>query len=202
MTAFGKSGTVLQSLILPWSTSLRLEGISSSGVQISSLFPQELIGLKMTYYAQNLSFFQKKKKLYFCGWFRSQLQHAGSLLHHGGSFITTHRLSSCGAQDQFFCSIWDPSSPVRDQTSIPCIAGLTPNHWTTREVPVQNLSMIHCTASSPWTPFPKQELFFSFLTEEETEAQRGHCGRQLINTNMLPGTFALVLLSWHTPSFL
>ena len=61
MTAFGKSGTVLQSLILPWSTSLRLEGISSSGVQISSLFPQELIGLKMTYYAQNLSFFRKKK---------------------------------------------------------------------------------------------------------------------------------------------
>ena len=28
MTAFGKSGTVLQSLILPWSTSLRLEGVS------------------------------------------------------------------------------------------------------------------------------------------------------------------------------
>ena len=62
MTAFGKSGTVLQSLILPWSTSLRLEGISSSGVQISSLFTQELIGLKMTYYAQTLSFFRKKKK--------------------------------------------------------------------------------------------------------------------------------------------
>ena len=200
MTAFGKSGTAPQSLILPWSTSLRVKGISSSGVQISS-FLQELIGLKMTYYAQKVYFFRKKKK-YLFGWFRSQLQNARSSLHYVGSFITAHRLSSCGAQNQFLCSMWDPSSPTRDQTSIPCIAGWIANHWTTREVPVQNLSMIHCIASSLWTPFPKQELFFSFLTEEETEAHRGHCGRQLINTNIFPGLFALVLLSWHTPSFI
>ena len=51
-------------------------------------------------------------------------------------------------------------------------------------------------------PSQRRNSFFSFLTEEETEAHRGHCGRQLINTNMFPGTFALVLLSWYTPSFI
>ena len=31
--------------------------------------------------------------------------------------------------------MWDPSSPARDQTCVPCIRRRILNHWTTREVP-------------------------------------------------------------------
>ena len=33
-----------------------------------------------------------------------------------------------------FLGVWDPSSPARDWTHVPCIAGKIFNHWTTREV--------------------------------------------------------------------
>ena len=33
------------------------------------------------------------------------------------------------------CSMWDLSSPTRDQTHAPCIGSVSLNHWTTREVP-------------------------------------------------------------------
>ena len=32
--------------------------------------------------------------------------------------------------------MWDLSSLTRDQTRTPCIGKQSPNHWTTREVPV------------------------------------------------------------------
>ena len=32
--------------------------------------------------------------------------------------------------------MWRLSSPIRDQTHIPCIRRQSPNHWTTREVPL------------------------------------------------------------------
>ena len=32
-------------------------------------------------------------------------------------------------------SMWDLSSPTRDQTFIPCARRQSYNHWTTREVP-------------------------------------------------------------------
>ena len=31
---------------------------------------------------------------------------------------------------------WDPSSPTRDQTCTPHAGRRSPNHWTTREVPL------------------------------------------------------------------
>ena len=47
---------------------------------------------------------------------------------------------SCGTWD-LHCharapSMWDLSSPTRDQTQVPYIASWIPNHWTTREVPI------------------------------------------------------------------
>ena len=104
MTAFGKSGTALQSLILPWSTSLRVKGISSSGVQISS-FLQELIGLKMTYYAQKVYFFRKKKSIYLAGSGLScKMQDLRCIMwdlssQHTDSLVVVHRTSfsaACG----------------------------------------------------------------------------------------------------------
>ena len=40
----------------------------------------------------------------------------------------------CGAWAWFPLSLWNLSSPTRDQTHIPCIARWIPNHWTSREV--------------------------------------------------------------------
>ena len=34
------------------------------------------------------------------------------------------------------CGMWDLSSPIRDQTHVPCIGRQILNHWTTREVPL------------------------------------------------------------------
>ena len=58
-----------------------------------------------------------------------------------GSFTATHRLlvvaywlSSCGTQAWLLCSMWDLSSPTKDQTFILCIARQILQHWATREV--------------------------------------------------------------------
>ena len=59
-----------------------------------------------------------------------------SQLCHAGSFIPAHGLSSHRAWAQLFHSMWDLSSPTRDQTCISCIARQILNHWTTREVPI------------------------------------------------------------------
>ena len=45
----------------------------------------------------------------------------------------------CSAQAQLLCSMWDPSSPTRDRTCIPCIGRQILNHWTTREVPQKSV---------------------------------------------------------------
>lgn len=34
--------------------------------------------------------------------------------------------------------MWVPSSPTRAWTCVPCIVRRTPNHWTSREVPLKN----------------------------------------------------------------
>ena len=52
------------------------------------------------------------------------------------SLIVELRLSSCSTGAQLLQGMWDLSSPTRDQTPVPCIAGWILNHWTTREVPV------------------------------------------------------------------
>ena len=44
-------------------------------------------------------------------------------------------LCSCGAHCWLPHSMWDVSSPARDQTCVPCLAKWILNHWTTREVP-------------------------------------------------------------------
>ena len=38
----------------------------------------------------------------------------------------------------------DPGSPIRDQTHIPAGEVWTPNHWTTKEVPVTGFLMSEC----------------------------------------------------------
>lgn len=43
-------------------------------------------------------------------------------------------LSSCRAWAQLPRGKWDPSSPTRDQTHVPCIGSWVLNHWTTREI--------------------------------------------------------------------
>ena len=51
-------------------------------------------------------------------------------------FIVMHELPICGTQTLLLCSMWDLSSPTRDQTQVPYIASWIPNHWTTREGPI------------------------------------------------------------------
>lgn len=199
MTAFGKSGTALQSLILPWSTSLRLKGIASSGVQISS-FLQELIGLKMTYYAQKVYFFRKKKVIYLAGSGLScKMQDLRCIMwdlssQHPDSLVVVHRTSfsaACG-----ILVLWPGIKPVFPALQGGLLITGPPGKSLFRTF------LWFIVQHPPCGPPPQSRNSFSFLTEEETEAHRGHCGRQLINTNTFPGTFALVLLSWHTPSFI
>ena len=41
-------------------------------------------------------------------------------------------------QHAVFSSMWDLSSPTRDQTCVSCIGRQIPDHWTTRDVPIPN----------------------------------------------------------------
>jgi len=64
--------------------------------------------------------------------------HVGSRVHRLPSVVCASRvcvLSSCSAWASLSHSMWDLSSPVRDQTHIPCIGRQILNHWTTKEVP-------------------------------------------------------------------
>ena len=45
------------------------------------------------------------------------------------------RLSSCSLVGLWQ---WDLSSPTRDWTHVPCFAKCIINHWTTREIPINN----------------------------------------------------------------
>lgn len=60
----------------------------------------------------------------------------GSWLHHSGSFMEVHELSSCGVWAKLFLCVWDLSSPTRDQA--PACSRQILNHWTTKEVPKRN----------------------------------------------------------------
>ena len=45
-------------------------------------------------------------------------------MRHLGSFVVTHRfLFSWGGQAYLLSSMWDISSPTKDQTHVPCIGG-------------------------------------------------------------------------------
>ena len=50
------------------------------------------------------------------------------------------RLSSCGAWVFVVPSMWDLSSPSRDQTHVPCIGRWSLTHWTTRKGPMYFLN--------------------------------------------------------------
>ena len=52
-----------------------------------------------------------------------------------GSIVVVCGLSSYGVRAQLPRSMWDLSSPTRDQTCVPCIGRWILNHRTTREVP-------------------------------------------------------------------
>ena len=82
--------------------------------------------------------------IYVFGCVTSQLGHAGALLHHVGLSLP-HTDSNCGTGFRaqglrschmwawLLCSMWDLSSPMRNQTHVPALKILT--HWTTRKVP-------------------------------------------------------------------
>ena len=69
-----------------------------------------------------------------------QLWHVGSRvcglcsLRHMGSLVEAYELSSCGTRAQLPRGMWEPSSPTRDRTHVPCIGRRILYHWTTREV--------------------------------------------------------------------
>ena len=55
-------------------------------------------------------------------------------------------LSSCGLwvllpHGMAWHGMWDPSSPTRDWTCVPCVGRQTLTHWTTREVPDLHFGM-------------------------------------------------------------
>ena len=50
-------------------------------------------------------------------------------------FVAAHGLSCCGVQAYLPPSVWDLSSPTRDQTHVLGIGRQSLNHWTTIEVP-------------------------------------------------------------------
>ena len=68
-------------------------------------------------------------------------------------FVLACILSSCGSCAQLLCSMRDLSSPTRDRTHTPYIAGQILNHWTTREVPFPLLLDVSKYA---------EEIFFLF----------------------------------------
>ena len=70
---------------------------------------------------------------YFFDCIRSWLQHAGSFIVTRG--LQSAQLSSCCTRVYLPQSMWDLSSPTRDQTCIPCIGRQRLNHWTARKVP-------------------------------------------------------------------
>ena len=49
------------------------------------------------------------------------------------------RLSMCGTQASLPHGMWDLSSPIRDQVTVPYIGRWILNHWTTREVQISFL---------------------------------------------------------------
>ena len=57
-------------------------------------------------------------------------------LHWGRGFLQLKHVgaSSCGMQASLLCSVWDLSSPTRDQTCILCFGRQIFNHWITIEV--------------------------------------------------------------------
>lgn len=75
------------------------------------------------------------------------------------------------------CSLWDPSSPVRDQTQVLCIAKQILNHWTGRDVPMP--LFLACKT-------------FLCTTEE------GRKRKFQINYNTMPSCHPLQNASWFT----
>ena len=74
--------------------------------------------------------------IYILGCVRSKLRHMVALLHHTGSSVAVHRLSSCRMWVLVSAgSVADLSSFTRDRTFVPYIARWILNHWTTRGVP-------------------------------------------------------------------
>ena len=95
-----------------------------------------------------------------------QLQHTGfscgpRALEHVGLVAVLHRLSSGGTCASLVvaggpgcpCSMWDLSSPSRNQTHIPCFRRQILNYWITGEV----LSLLYfksfsCITGYLWSP--------------------------------------------------
>ena len=91
---------------------------------------------QFAYFNNVFIYFKKYLFIYLSGCVGSQLRHAGSLLRYAAFFIVVRGLlSSCGTRAQLPHSMWNLSSPTRDQTRVPCIVRWILNHWTTREVP-------------------------------------------------------------------
>lgn len=72
--------------------------------------------------------------IYLFSCIRPQLQHMRASLHHAGSFIVAHGLSSSGTNSQPH-DMWDLQFPNQGLNPHACIIRRIPNQWTTREVP-------------------------------------------------------------------
>ena len=55
------------------------------------------------------------------------------------------------------CSMWDLSSPTRDQTQAPALGVQSLIHWTTKEVPAQTLVLRHTLKNHPQAVWQSQE---------------------------------------------
>ena len=55
----------------------------------------------------------------------------GSQLHHVRSLVVMRGLTSCVEKAYLLCIRWEPSSPIRDRTCVPCIVWQILNHRTT-----------------------------------------------------------------------
>ena len=53
--------------------------------------------------------------------------------HCSDSWATEHGLSSCGAQAQLLCGMWDVHRPGIEPVA-PAVEAHNPNHWTIKEV--------------------------------------------------------------------
>ena len=88
------------------------------------------LGINRNHYSSSFLYILLKIFIYLHGCIGSQLQHEGTPLHHTGSFIVVHGLSS-SVPAQLVQGMWNLSSQTRGRTHVPCKANF--NHWPTRE---------------------------------------------------------------------
>ena len=103
-------------------------------------------------------------------WRTGSRVHGLCSLRHVGSLVEAQELSSCGTRAQVPRGMWEPSSPTRDRTRVPCIGRQILYHWTTREVPGQYFKI---DISYSFTMMLKLVFLFMYILQMESGDQRG-----------------------------